>query len=512
MSTKLWGGRFSKEVDASITGWTESVTVDSKMVVEDIWGSMAHVSMLGVKGIIPATDAAAILSRLLEFQDGYDAGSWQLRLDREDVHMNVEARLIDALSIDVGGKMHTCRSRNDQVVLDSKLYTRRRLLELRRKLLPVIETLLERAAGMTEDVMSSYTHVQHAQPISVAYWLSHYAAVFLRDLDRLKRAYDLTDENPLGSGALAGTSFPIDRELTTDLLGFQKVHEHGLDATSARDFMLEVLSASAILSTTASRLAEEFIFWSSYEFRTLTLDDGFAMGSSMMPQKKNPGTAELIRGRSGRMNGLLMAGLTLMKGLPSGYNRDFHEEKEILWEALDLIDRMVEILPPLIKSTTINKDRMAELSYGNFSTATELANYLVRSHNVPFRQSHHIVGSLVGDLSRRGETFSDFAACIDHLKKNNIHAKDEEVKQVLDPQQVMLSYESRGGTGPEAVGSMLEKFKKASEAHRRHLQDDQRRVASAYEACRTIARQASGVKSAADLERLVQTHHPKNAS
>jgi hypothetical protein len=217
MSSKLWGGRFSKEVDASITGWTESVTIDSKMVVEDIWGSMAHVAMLGVKGIIPPKDAAAILSKLLEFQDGYVAGSWQLQLEREDVHMNVEARLIDALSIAIGGKMHTGRSRNDQVVLDSKLYTRRRLLELRERLLPVIETLLERAGGMTEDVMSSYTHVQHAQPISVAYWLSHYAAVFLRDLDRLKRAYDLTDENPLGSGAIAGTSFPIDRELTKDL-------------------------------------------------------------------------------------------------------------------------------------------------------------------------------------------------------------------------------------------------------------------------------------------------------
>jgi argininosuccinate lyase len=321
----------------------------------------------------------------------------------------------------------------------------------------------------------------------------------MRDLDRLKRAYDLTDQNPLGAGAIAGSSFPIDRELTTDLLGFQKIQEHGLDATSARDFMLEVLSACAILSTNASRLAEEFIFWSSYEFGTLTLDDGFAMGSSMMPQKKNPGAVELIRGRSGRMNGLLMAGLTLMKGLPSGYNRDFHEEKEILWEALDLINRMVEVLPPLIKSTTINKERMAELSYGNFSTATELAKYLVRRHNVPFRQSHHIVGTLVGELSRRGENFSNFAACIDHLEKNNIHAKDEEVKQVLDPRQVILSYKSLGGTGPETVRSMLEKFKKASEAHRCRLQDDRRRVASAYETCRTIARQTSSVESAADL-------------
>lgn len=512
MSSKLWGGRFSKDVDTSITGWSESVTVDSKMVVEDIWGSMAHVSMLGVKCIIPPKDAAAILSKLLEFQDGYIAGAWKLQVDREDVHMNVEARLIDALSIEIGGKMHTCRSRNDQVVLDSKLYTRRRLLELREKLLPVIETLLERAEGMTDDVMSSYTHVQHAQPISVAYWLSHYAAIFLRDLDRLKRACDLTDQNPLGAGAIAGTSFPIDRELTRDLLGFQTVQEHGLDATSSRDFMLEVLSASAILSTTASRLAEEFIFWSSYEFRTLTLDDGFAMGSSMMPQKKNPGPVELIRGRSGRMNGLLMAGLTLMKGLPSGYNRDFHEEKEILWEALDLINRMIEVLPPLIRSTVINKARMVELSYGNFSTATELANYLVRSHKVPFRQSHHIVGTLVGELSSRGENFSNFAACIDHLRKSNIHAQDEEVKRVLDPHQVMLSYKSLGGTAPEAVRSMLDKFQKATEDHRRDLQADQRRVARAYEACRAVARQASSVKSVVDLEQLIQINQPQKAS
>jgi len=207
-----------------------------------------------------------------------------------------------------------------------------------------------------------------------------------------------------------------------------------------------------------------------------------------------------------------MAGLTMMKGLPSGYNHDFHEEKEILWEALDLINRMVEVLPPLIKSTTINKERMAELSYGNFSTATELANYLVRSHNVSFRQSHHIVGSLVGELSRRGENFSNFVACLDHLKKNNIQAKDEDVKRVLDPRQVMLSYESLGGTGPEAVRAMLEKFGKGWEAHRGHLEDDRHRVARAYEACRTIARHASGVKSAADLERLVQTSRPQDAT
>ncbi len=508
MSTKLWGGRFAKDVDAAILGWTESITVDSKMVIEDLWGSLAHVAMLGRQGIIPAADAGSILGTLLVFQDDYAAGKWQLQLEREDVHMNVESRLIDSLGIDVAGKMHTCRSRNDQVVLDSKLYTRKRLLELREKLIPALETLLERASGATEDVMVSYTYVQHAQPVSIAYWLSHYAAIFLRDLDRLKRAYDLTDENPLGTGAIAGTSFPIDRQLTTSLLGFQKVHEHGLDATSSRDFMLETLSASAILMTTASRMAEEFILWSSYEFRTVTLDDGFAMGSSMMPQKKNPGTLELLRGRSGRMNGLLVAGLTMMKGLPSGYNRDFHEEKEILWEALDLINRAAEILPPLLRSTTFNKERMAALTHGNFANATELANYLVRSHKVPFRQAHHIVGSLVGELSRRGENFSNFKTCMEHLKKNKIDAPDEDVRKVLDPKEVMLSYRSQGGTAPGPVKAMLANFEATLDAHRRVLAGDQRRVASAYEACRAIARKAVAVKSASDLGQIIEDHAP----
>ena len=508
MSEKLWGGRFAKEVDASIIGWSESITIDAKMVLEDLWGSLAHVSMLGRQSIIPAPDAAAILGALVGFQDSYAAGGWQLKIEHEDVHLNVESKLIAAIGLEAGGKMHTCRSRNDQVVLDSKLYTRRRLLELREKLLPVVQALLDRAAETTDDVMVGYTHTQHAQPISIAYWLSHYAAIFLRDLDRIKRAYDLTDENPLGTGAIAGTSCPIDRRLTTELLGFQKVHEHGLDATSARDFMLEVLSANALLMTTVSRMAEEFISWSSYEFRNVTLDDSFAMGSSMMPQKKNPGAVELLRGRTGRVNGLLVAGLTMMKGLPSGYNRDFHEEKEVLWESLDLVNRAMEILPPLLKSTTLNKARMEELTYANFATATELANYLVRKQ-VPFRKAHHVVGSLVGDLSRRGENFSNFKACWEHLKKSGIEAKEDEVRAVLDPKQVMRSYTSQGGTAPAAVKPMIEGYRRAHDDHARRLAEDKHRVSAAYEACRSIARDVSGAKTPADLDRVIQKHHPQ---
>eukprot|EP00698_Gefionella_okellyi_P012333 TRINITY_DN3316_c0_g1_i1.p2 TRINITY_DN3316_c0_g1~~TRINITY_DN3316_c0_g1_i1.p2 ORF type:complete len:548 (-),score=134.29 TRINITY_DN3316_c0_g1_i1:1188-2831(-) len=506
-SPKLWGGRFAKDTDNSVREWVESLTVDEKMGREDMWGSQAHVAMLGATGTIPAEDAAKILGGLLKLQDGFLAGEWKLGELHEDVHLNVEANLIKLIGMQSGGKMHTTRSRNDQVIVDSKMYTRRRLLELREKVVKSVQAFIDRAEKHTEDVMVGYTHVQHAQPISVAYWLSHYGAVMLRDLERLKRAYDVTDLNPLGSGAICTTSFPIDRQLTTDLLGFQAVHEHGLDATSARDYMLEVLSANAILQSNCSRLAEEFILWTSYEFRTLTLDDGFAMGSSMMPQKKNPGTLELMRGRMGRVGGLLNAGITMLKGLPSGYNRDFHEEKEILWASLDLINKCMTVVPPLVQSTQINFERMHELTFKNFATATELANFLVRQ-NIPFREAHHIVGSLVGDLVRSKENFSNFPRCIEHLKKHGVKGSEAEIKAALDPKSVMLSYNVLGGTGPKAMKETLGRMKESLNKHSSTLKADQTRVDKAYSACRLIAGEASNVKTAAEMKKLIAKYHP----
>ena len=503
-STKLWGGRFSKDVDTRLSDWTESVTIDRHIIMEDTWGSIAHVTMLGVQGIIPAEHSAKIIGGLRNLQDEYKAGTWDIGRQQEDVHMNVEATLIQRLGVNVAGRMHTTRSRNDQVPLDSKLYTRKRLLELRERTCDAVDSFLTRSSKHLEDVMVSYTHVQHAQPVSVAYWLSHYAAVLIRDLERLKRSYDVTDQNPLGSGAIAGTSFPIDRNLTTRLMGFQKVHPHGLDATGNRDFMLEVLSNVAILQNTLSRLAEEFIFWSSYEFRSLTLDDGFAMGSSMMPQKKNPGALELMRGRTGRINGLANAGFTMMKGLPSGYNRDFHEDKEILVSALDLINKAVEVVPALIETTTINLKRMEELTFKQYSTATEVANYLVAKHDVPFREAHHIVGSLVGELYRSGQDFSNTDFCIKHIiQTHNIKANPDDIKKVLDSKSVMLSYNSLGGTGPKSVQAMLDDFNNQLKEHRRVLKEDQTRVDNAFLACREIARRAEGVTTAKQLRDLI---------
>jgi len=268
--------------------------------------------------------------------------------------------------------------------------------------------------------------------------------------------------------------------------------------------MLESVSAAATIQITLSRLAEEFIFWSSHEFRTLTLDDGFAMGSSMMPQKKNPGALELLRGRAGRMNGSMVAAYTMMKGLPSGYNRDFHEDKEILVENLSLVNRAVEVIPALVKSTTLNLERMAELAYENFATATELANYLVSKHNVPFREAHHVVGSLVGILSRKKENFKNFEACYDHVvNTHKINASREELQKMLDPKSVMMSYNSLGGTGPKAVEQMINEFRSELEQHREVLKKDQNRVSSALETSRQIASKAGAIKSAADLKNLI---------
>ncbi len=450
------------------------------------------------------------LSSLNEIRQDYESGKWNLTYEQEDVHMNVEATLIKKIGMDLGGRMHTCRSRNDQVPVDSKLYCRKRLIELRDLVIKATEAFLKRAPNFLESVAVGYTHVQHAQPISVAFWLTNYSSALLRDLERLKNAYDRTDSNPLGAGALSGTSFDIDRALTSDLLGFQRIHEHSLDATGNRDFLLETTSAAAILYSTLSRLGEEFVLWSSYEFRTITLDDGFAMGSSMMPNKKNPGALELLRGRSGRVNGLNVAAFDMMKGLPSGYNRDFHEDKEILVALFDLVTRAVEIVPVLIDTTTINTARMAELIGGNFSTATELANYLVARHNVPFRQAHHVVGSLVGELSRAGKNFNNLNECYAHLKQHGINAPDSEVKAVLDPTQVMKSYNSLGGTGPQAVKAVIDKSNKELERHKRVLADDLTRVANARQATLAIVEKNASFESTEDIRATVKANRPSS--
>ena len=504
-STKLWGGRFAKDTNQAVVSWADSTKIDSKFAVEDLWGSMAHVAMLGKQRIIPTKEACRILGGLKDLHDEFLDGRWKLDVKREDVHLNVEGELIDRLGMDVAGHMHTTRSRNDQVALDARMMSRTHLLPLREKVTGITDAFLEKSEGNLDKVMMGYTHFQHAQPISVGFWLSGYASSYIRDSKRLKHAYDQADMNPLGGGAISGTSFNIDRHLTSQLMGFQKTFEHTLDATSSRDYMLDVLHSTATFQNNLSRLAEELIVWGSHEYGTVTLDDGFAMGSSMMPQKKNPGVLELMRGRSGRMTGYLMAGYTMLKGLPTAYNRDFHEEKEILYRSLMLSNAAAEVVPAMISTTQLNFDRMNELGNKNFATATEFANYLVGEHGVPFRKAHHVVGSLVGDLSRQGKSFAgNEMYCVEKLNKEHlIPATLEEFVKCTDPATIVQSYNSFGGTGQKSVEAMLENIKNENEQLKRELVDDEQRVDRSYKGCLEMCEKARGVEDYGEFEKLV---------
>jgi len=512
-SPKMWGGRFTKDTDKRLKAWTQSVDCDNHIVREDIWGSLAHVTMLGHQEIIPVKSATALVCELKTLLEQYEAGTWKLGFQQEDVHMNIEALMIERLGMDNGGRMHTCRSRNDQVCLDSKLYCRKRLLELRMYVCMAVDAFIDQAAKPEHltAVMPSYTHFQHAQPISVSFWMGHYAAGLLRDLTRLEAAYRTCDENVLGAGAIAGSSFPVDRFLTASLMGFEKVMPNGLDATSARDFTLEACTAAATMYThTLTRLAEELIVWGSKEYETITMDDGYAMGSSMMPQKKNPGMLELMRGRSGRVIGMMQGAFTMIKGLPSGYNRDFHEDKEIVITMFDITNLAVETVPGLIETTIFNLDRMKYLAGANFAQATEVANYLVREHNVPFRQTHHIVGALVGEMVRTKQVFSkdNLDVCVKIMKEGGVETTEEDLWKVVDPQQVMEAYEAFGSTGPKSCQDMVDAMRNKLGQHKAVLKADQDRLDVAHAACLSIATDLKGVTDIAAYRAVVAKHKP----
>ncbi len=452
---QLWASRFKKSTDPVAKAYSDSIDVDRPMLFQNIWGNEAHVIMLAKQGIIKDSHCREILKGLQQLKDDFVQKKWDLAAQEEDVQMNVERYVINTVGIENGGRMHTCRSRNDQVVLDTKLYVRDQLLPIIQNVIRFVEELLTQADQHTETLMPGYTHTQHAQPMTYAYWLTHYAAVFLRDVKRLVAAYQVTNTNPLGAGALTGTSFPIDREFTTRLLGFDSVQEHSLDAVGAKDFNLEILSACSIFFSSLSRLADEIIYGITYEYGTMVLDDGFSMGSSMMPQKKNPGVLELVRGRTGKMYGLLMQMLTTMKGLPSGYNRDYHEDKTTLSEGLKLVYDTVEVMRGVMKTLVIKPERMKYLVDQNFATATELANYLVSKHDIPFRLCHRIVGFVVGQLVEEGKNFTDRERTKALLAEREISISDADYDRVLTPAHVILEYTSQGGVAPKEVSRMI---------------------------------------------------------
>ncbi|MDD4752939.1 MAG: argininosuccinate lyase [Desulfitobacteriaceae bacterium] len=402
---KLWGGRFAKKTDKLVEDFHSSISFDQRLYRQDIFGSIAHATMLGQQGIITKEEANTLVNGLKEILNDIKEGRVEFEVDAEDIHMNVEKILTERVG-DVGKKLHTARSRNDQVALDLRMYLKEEIKETLELLLVLEETLLKLAARHTETVMPGYTHLQKAQPVTFAHHLMAYFHMFARDVDRLRDCYRRMDVMPLGSGALAGTTFPIDREFVREGLGFAKVSDNSLDGVSDRDFTVEFCAAASLIMMHLSRFSEEIVLWSSHEFKFIILDDGFSTGSSIMPQKKNPDVAELVRGKTGRVYGDLIALLTMLKGIPLAYNKDMQEDKEAVFDALDTVKKCLLVFSPMLATMKVNKDVMRAGAKGGFINATDAADYLA-ARGVPFREAHAVVGKLVLYCEQHGKTLED---------------------------------------------------------------------------------------------------------
>ncbi len=477
----LWAGRFSTGLTTDTVDFTHSVEADTRLIRYDIWGSQAHAIMLARQQIISDSDLREILFWLQKAETDFLNGDLTLDPNKEDVHMNVESYLIENAGREFGGKLHTARSRNDQVLVDAHLYIREEILNVQHLLSELCSAFLNIAKVHTETVMPGYTHTQHAQPISLGFWATAYISLFLRDQKRLHAAYELANSNPLGAAALAGTTFPIDRHLTTQLLGFSAPHRHALDVISSRDFIAETLFALSLVMANLSRISEEIVYWTTYEFGMAVLDDAYSFGSSIMPQKKNPDIAELTRGRTGRVYGALLDLLTNLKGLPMGYNRDFQEDKPPLWEAFDVVKACLGLLPGLLATTDFRTERMAELVNANFATATELANYLVTEHQRSFRDSHEIVGAVVGELVRQEKTFADWDVTQGILKQHGIDVSLERLKAVLDAESALRNNRSFGGTSPAEVERMCADFETQLEKNAARTAECRAKIVDAHQ-------------------------------
>ncbi len=391
--TKLWGGRFTRDTDASVEEFTSSISFDQRMYRQDILGSMAHARMLGKCGIITQAETEQILDGLKSILTDIEAGNFTFEIALEDIHMNVEKCLTERIG-PVGGKLHTARSRNDQVALDTHMYMKTAILAIARLIHDMEQSIVEVAAAHKEIILPGYTHLQRAQPVLLSHHLLAYFQMLSRDFDRLAGVWQRSDIMPLGAGALAGTTFPIDRQMVADELKFAKIYENSMDAVSDRDYIVEFLSFASILMVHLSRLSEELILWSSTEFSFIELDDAHCTGSSIMPQKKNPDVCELVRGKTGRVVGHLMAMLTTLKGLPMTYNKDMQEDKEGLFDTIDTLKFSLSVYAAMLKGMKVNADRMRQVLDDDFSNATDMADYLVRK-GLPFREAHSVVGKAV---------------------------------------------------------------------------------------------------------------------
>lgn len=452
--TKLWGGRFQKSAESWVDEFGASIGFDQQLVLEDITGSKAHVTMLGKCGILPQADVTAILAGLATLQDKAVKGELVFEVANEDIHLNLEKMLIDEIG-PVGGKLHTGRSRNDQVATDMHLFLKTRVTEIIELLTAFQQTIVAQAEQHVETIAPGYTHLQRAQPISFAHHLLTYFWMLERDKARFTESLKRIDISPLGAGAMAGTTFPIDRELSAELLGFSSVYANSMDAVSDRDFIVEFLSNSSLVMAHLSRFAEEIILWSTDEFKFIELDDAFSTGSSIMPQKKNPDMAELIRGKTGRVYGNLMGLLTVLKGTPLTYNKDMQEDKEGMFDTVHTLVGSLKIFEGMVRTMTVNTKRLHEAVHSDFSNATELADYLA-TKGMPFREAHEVTGKLVFTCIQRGYYLLDLPLSDMQQESALIEA---DVYDVLAPTAAVSRRNSLGGTGFTQVAAQLAQAK-----------------------------------------------------
>ena len=453
MTEKLWGGRFSQPTDKFVEEFTASIQFDQRLYRYDIQGSIAHCRMLAKQGIISQDEADTIITGLREILAEIEHGEFEFSIAREDIHMNVEARLIEKVG-PVGGKLHTARSRNDQVAVDVRLYLRDEVDAIRAALNALQKALLAQAEGNLDVIMPGYTHLQTAQPILFAHHMLAYVEMFARDAGRLNDLRTRLNVLPLGAGALAGTTFPIDREWVAQELGFSGVTRNSLDSVSDRDFAIEFCGFAAILMMHLSRLAEELVLWSSADFAFVDLSDGFCTGSSIMPQKKNPDVPELVRGKTGRVYGNLISLLTLMKSLPLAYNKDMQEDKEPLFDTIDTVRGSLKVFAEMIAQMTVNAARMREAAARGFSTATDVADYLVRK-GLPFRQAHEVVGKTVRYCVETGKDIPELT-----LEEFRQFSKKVEA-DIFDAVTLEASVNARKATGGTARSAVEQEIARA---------------------------------------------------
>ena len=453
----MWGGRFSAGPDAIMEAINASIGYDQKMAKQDIDGSRAHAAMLAAQGIIEDSDATAIREGLLTVLSEIEGGSFAFSTALEDIHMNVESRLTEIVG-PAAGRLHTARSRNDQVATDFKLWVRGQMDAAIEGLTALMKVFIGQAEAGLEVVMPGFTHLQVAQPVTWGHHMMAYVEMFARDRSRFEDARRRMNESPLGAAALAGTPFPIDRHMTAEALGFDRPSANSLDAVSDRDFALEFLTASSICATHISRIAEELVIWSSAQFKFVTISDRFSTGSSIMPQKKNPDAAELLRAKVGRINGSLVALLTIMKGLPLAYSKDMQEDKEQVFDAADSLMLSLAALTGMVADMRPNPGPLREAAASGFSTATDLADWLVRALNMPFRDAHHVTGALVKIAEDIGCDLHELS--LDQMQSVEAQISDA-VYEVLGVDNSVASRVSYGGTAPTQVSAQIERWKAA---------------------------------------------------